>query len=317
MGLVKFLRRKFRRGKTDETTVICKKNRGELHYLSWDELQRLTMNFSVIIGYGGFSTVYLAQFNDSSTAAVKIYCNTPRLYQAYEQELQILLRLRHDYIVNLLGHCSDRDREEGVLILEYTPNGNLQERLHGSNNLLPWKQRMKIAFQLAQALLYLHENCSPQIVHGDIKASNILLDENLDCKLCDFGSAKVGFCSAVVRMMGSPGYTDPLYLRTGIASKKNDVYSFGVVVLELITGVEAFVPESGERLTARAAPMLREPAKVAEMVDPRLREEIDLEEARAMAELSAKCITHCPTLRPCASHILTTITNSIEMNHRQ
>lgn len=183
---------------------------------------------------------------------------------------------------------------------------------------------MAIAFQLAQAIAYLHEKCSPQIVHGDIKASNILLDENLNCKLCDFGSAKMGFSSAVVPqdsnsymwrkqriMMGSPGYTDPLYLRTGLASKKNDVYSFGVIVLELITGVEAFSPQSGERLTKRAEPMLRDVEKVAEMVDPRLYGEIELEEARAMAALSAKCLCDSPSIRPSASDILTTMRNTI------
>lgn len=213
--------------------------------------------------------------------------------------------------------------EEGVLILEYTPNGNLQEALHGTSTLLPWKQRMAIAFQLAQALSYLHETCSPQIVHGDIKASNILLDDTLNCKLCDFGSAKVGFSSAVgppdspngrrqrMTMMGSPGYTDPLYLRTGVASKKNDVYSFGVVVLELITGEEAFGAESGERLTDRAVPLMREAGKVAGMVDPRLGGDVDLEEARAMVGLAARCLSDCARVRPCASDILNIMRDTV------
>lgn len=179
---------------------------------------------------------------------------------------------------------------------------------------------MAIAFQLAEAIAYLHESCRPHIVHGDIKASNILLDENLNCKLCDFGSAKIGFSSTVMapysnsrawrkeRMMmtGSPGYTDPLYLRTGIASKKNDVYGFGVAVLELVTGIEAFSAASGERLTARAEPLLRDAGKVAEMVDPRIREEVDFEEVRAMAALAATCI-NCESsgIRPSASDVLT------------
>ncbi|KAI3453284.1 hypothetical protein Pfo_009947 [Paulownia fortunei] len=341
MGLVKFLRLKFRRKRVaadrvaavdleeddgrDDTTTARKHSSdgGRLMRLSWEDIQRLTMDFSQVIGYGGFSTVYLAQFQDSSRAAVKIHCSSQRLYQAYKQELDILLRLHHDNIVKLLGYCDDR--EEGALILEYVPNGNLQEKLHGSNTLLPWKRRMAIAFQLAQAIAYLHDKCSLQIVHGDIKASNILLDENLNCKLCDFGSAKMGFSSTVVppdsnsktwrnnrtMIVGSPGYTDPVYLRTGIASKKNDVYSFGVIVLELITGMEAFCPQSGERLTTRAEPMLRDLEKVAEMVDPRLHGELDLEEARAMAALSAKCLCDSPSVRPSASDILTTMRSTI------
>lgn len=90
-------------------------------------------------------------------------------------------------------------------MFEYIPKGNLQEKLHspgnggtvGTDSVLSWRNRMAIAFQLGQAIEYLHEKCSPQIVHGDIKASNVLLDENLNCKLCDFGSAKMGFSSMV------------------------------------------------------------------------------------------------------------------------
>lgn len=212
------------------------------------------------------------------------------------------------------------------MILEHAPNGSLQEKLHSSNTVLTWRRRMAIAFQLAEAIAYLHESCRPHIVHGDIKASNILLDEDFNCKLCDFGSAKLGFSSTVVAadsnsrawrkerlmMTGSPGYTDPLYLRTGLVSKKNDVYGFGVAVLELVTGIEAFSASSGERLTARAAPLLRDAEKVAEMVDPRIRGEVDLEEARAMAALAAACINcESPGIRPSASDILSAMRGSI------
>ncbi|KAK4434810.1 putative receptor-like protein kinase [Sesamum alatum] len=306
----------------EDANVACKqKCNGKRMLFSWDDIERFTMKFSIVIGYGGFSTVYLAQFPDSSSAAVKIQCSSERLNQAYKQELGILLHVNHPNIVKLLGHCDDRD--EGVLVMEYVPNGNLQEKLHDSNMLLSWKKRMAIAFQLAQAIEYLHGKCSLQIVHGDIKASNILLDEQLNCKLCDFGSAKMGFSSLVVppsspvmrrnriMMLGSPGYTDPQYLRTGLATKKNDVYSFGVIVLELITGMEAFNPSSGEKLTTRVEPVLQNLEKVVEIVDPRLRGELDLEEAKAMASLSAMCLCDTPSLRPCASDILATIRNQI------
>lgn len=177
-------------------------------------------------------------------------------------------------------------------MFEYVPNGNLQDKLHTAKTtrirrggrktaagaggdeeeqgVLSWNSRIKIAFQLAQALEYLHHQCPLQIVHGDIKASNILLDHQLNCKLCDFGSAKMGFASSVFppsppppppmsrMMVGSPGYTDPHYLRTGIASKKNDVYSFGVILLELITGREALCSRTGHKLTSIAAPALRD-----------------------------------------------------------
>ncbi|CAA3021384.1 probable receptor kinase At1g33260 [Olea europaea subsp. europaea] len=292
---------------------------------TWNQMQKYTMNFSSVIGYGGFSTVYLAQYPDSTTGAVKIHSQSDRLNQAFKQELEILLHLEHDNIVKLLGYCDDQD--EGFLILEYAPNGNLQEKLHcvgkstgRKTTVLPWKRRMAIAFQLALAIEYLHEKCALQIVHGDIKSSNILLDEQLNCKLCDFGSAKMGFSSTVLpqsshgknrMMLGSPGYTDPHYFRTGLASKKNDVYSYGVVVLELITGMEAFSAHSGERLTRKLDPMLRDAEKVVEIVDPHLRGEFVLEEAKVMTSLSAMCLSDSPSLRPSASDILRTMRNGI------
>lgn len=226
--------------------------------------------------------------------------------------------------------------DEGALVFEYVPNGTLQEKLHGRSEeretVLPWGSRMSIAFQLAQAIEYMHEKCTLHIVHGDIKASNILLDQHLNCKLCDFGSAKMGFSSAVLPpscsstspspsrmkqvMIGSPGYTDPQYLRTGIASTKNDVYSFGVIILELVMGMEAFCPERGQLLTSIAGPMLNDIAeceaiKVAEMVDPRLATDFDLEEARAMLSISALCLRQSPILRPSATQILHTMKDKI------
>jgi serine/threonine protein kinase len=225
------------------------------------------------------------------------------------------------------------------MVFEYVPNGSLQEKLHDAEReslVLSWRSRMTVAFQLAQALEYLHEKCTPQIVHGDIKASNILLDEHLNCKLCDFGFAKMGFASTVQPpssspysssssssplrmkqvMMGSPGYTDPHYLRTGIASKKNDVYSFGVVLLELVTGMEAFCSEREQFLTSILRPMLRNVSElgareVAEMVDPRLAWDYDLEEARAILSISALCLGQSPILRPSASSILQSFKENI------
>ena len=213
------------------------------------------------------------------------------------------------------------------MVFEYVPNGNLQEKLQErEREVLPWKNRTAIAFQLAQAIEYLHEKCTLQIVHGDIKASNILLDEHFNCKLCDFGSAKMGFSSTVMPpsssrtkqiMIGSPGYTDPHYLRTGFASKKNDVYSMGVIILELVTGMEAFCPERGQLLTSIVAPNLRDISecgaeeKVAELVDPRLAGKFDLEEARAMLSIAALCLHQSPTVRPSTSQIMRTIKEKI------
>lgn len=331
LKFLKFLRLKLRRRRAAERVAAIDIN-GEIEsrelqkyckgaqtlIFSWEEIEKFTVNFSFVIGCGGFSTVYLAKLPDSSTAAVKIQFRcSQRLNEAYQKELEILLRIKHPNIVKLLGH-GDEDREEGTLILEHVANGNLHENLHGSNSSssLSWRRRMAIAFQLADAIDYLHQNC---IVHCDIKASNILLDAQLNCKLCDFGSSKMGFSSLVVpsssraMMLGSPGYTDPHYVRTGLTSKKSDVYSFGVILLELISGMEALNPLSGERLTTKVEPVLRKVEKVAEIVDPRLRGggDLDLEEAKAMAAVAAMCLSDSPAHRPSLSDVLTTMRKKV------
>lgn len=303
---------------------------------NWSEIEKLSMNFSQIVGSGGFSTVYLGHLPDSNLGAIKIHCPSDYLNRVFKQELDILLQLQHDNIVKLLGYCDVQD--EGALVFEYVSNGTLQDKLHGgereikkssSSSEISWRNRMEIAYQLAQALEYLHEKCPLQIVHGDIKPSNILLDEQMNCKLCDFGFAKMGFSSTIMTsnnrkqvMMGSPGYTDPHYLRTGIASKKNDVYSYGVIILELVTGMEAFCEEreQGQLLSSIMGPILKDiiasdneckALEVAEMVDPRLGEDFEVKEVKVMLSLAALCLGQSPSLRPSATQILHTIKENI------
>ncbi|XP_068650271.1 salt tolerance receptor-like cytoplasmic kinase 1 [Aristolochia californica] len=283
----------------------------------WKEIERAGKNFSWVIGEGGYSTVYLASFSDSTLGALKLYRGSERLNQVFQQELQVLIQVNHKNIVRLLGYCDER--EEGVLVFEYVSNGTLHEKLHSkvpTTPPLPWSLRMSIVFQLAQAIDYLHENCSLQIVHCDIKSSNILLDDNFNCKLCDFGSAKMGFSSTVLpcsakSMMGSPGYADPHYLRTGIISKKTDIYSFGVLILELVTGIEAFCEDKEQFLTSVLGSVLNEPSKVTEMADARLGGEFDREEAMTMASISAACLSQQPSLRPSMGEILRTLEEKI------
>lgn len=193
-------------------------------------------------------------------------------------------------------------------MLEHVPNGTLHNALHSNiKSVLSWPQRMSIAFRLAIALNYLHEECDLPIVHGDIKSSNVLLDDGMSPKLCDFGFARLGFSATVTRsanpMMGSPGYVDPCYLRTGLMSKKSDVYSFGVLILELISGMEAFSEEKSRMLTTVMRPRLKEMA-VEEIVDARLGGEYDRDEAVIMARIAARCIGENLSLRPAMGEVL-------------
>ncbi|KAG6507705.1 hypothetical protein ZIOFF_033056 [Zingiber officinale] len=290
--------------------------------MGWAEVESATGKFSpsAVVGEGGSSTVYLARLPDSSLAALKLHRPCERLHHAFRLELDLLLRLCHPHIVRLLGYCDDRGplsalnrQAEGALLFEYVPNGSLHEKLHGGGGeVLPWARRVAVAHQVAQALDYLHEGCDPQVVHGDVKAANVLLDGRMEAKLCDFGSARVGFSAAVApprpgrtMVVGSPGYVDPHYLRSGMISKKSDVYSFGVLLLELVTGGEAFDSERERRLTADMAPVLRDvERRAAEVVDPGLAGEYDAGEAAEVLGMAAMCLGDNPSLRPPMSHVV-------------
>ncbi|TVU32004.1 hypothetical protein EJB05_23720 [Eragrostis curvula] len=285
--------------------------------LSLAQVEAMTGGFtSAVVGEGGFSTVYLARLS-GALAAVKVHRSSERLHRVFRQELDTLLRVRHPHIVRLLAFCDQQ--EEGVLVLEFAANGNLHERLHGGGKAagtMPWARRVSVALQVARALEYLHDRCEPQVVHGDVKASNVLLDASMSAKLCDFGSARMGF-SAAVRprssahtMLGSPGYVDPHYIRSGMVTKKSDVYSFGVLLLELLTGMEAFGAEEGRLLTAVLAPRLRALPAACDargLVDDRLGTAYDAAEADAVAALAASCVGENPSLRPSMADVVRTL----------
>ncbi|GLJ54501.1 hypothetical protein SUGI_1170560 [Cryptomeria japonica] len=278
---------------------------GKVQKFSWEEIKKITKNFRVVIGVGGFSTVYRAVLADQRVCVVKVQIRkTERLRGAYRQELHALLRARHDNLVNLIGYCDES--EAGVLVLEYVKNGNLHDTLHADDKFLAWPRRFGIACQIASALQYLHEVCEPAILHCDIKSSNILLDENYNAKLCDFGFSRTGDNSYLTKsgVMGSPGYIDPHCFRSGIVCKKTDVYSFGVLLLELITGMEAFCGEKRELLAVLASPFLEDPSRLCEVIDCRLNGCYDHKQAASMARIAALCICGEPELRPSMTEVV-------------
>ncbi|KAL6848410.1 hypothetical protein ACP4OV_021704 [Aristida adscensionis] len=283
----------------------------EARRLTWREVEALTGGFdeAAVVGRGGSSTVYLARLRDGSPAAVKVqrWCGGERRLRAFRQELDLLRRLRHPHIVALLAFSDDHE-EGGALVLEYLAGGTLAERLHGGGRPLSWPDRMRAVHDVACALEHLHDGSTgaPPVVHGDVSSSNVLLDGGGGgARLCDLGSACEGFSAAVAptrAAVGSPGYADPSFLRTGIVSKRSDVYSFGVLLLEAVTGMPAAGADGAGNLAARVLPRLRT-AGVEGLVDARLGDEYDAEEAGDVARIAVECVAAQPGLRPTMAQV--------------
>jgi serine/threonine protein kinase len=186
-----------------------------------------------------------------------------------------------------------------ILVFEYLPNGSLYDRLHSSDALaLTWKQRVKIAIDVACGLEYLHHEADPPLVHRDVKSQNILLTEADSAKVADFGLSKAAsmkdthFQSITTAVRGTIGYLDPQYFSTGILSPKSDVYSFGVVLLELITGEKAL------SLSSWTPRCMTSPSLYQELVDKKLDGVFDPTELEALVDLSKMCREEDSKMRP-------------------
>ncbi|KAL8117846.1 uncharacterized protein LOC141723408 isoform X2 [Apium graveolens] len=195
-----------------------------------------------IIGKGGAGIVYKGVMPNNEPVAVKrlpVMSRGSSHDHGFNAEIKTLGRIRHRHIVRLLGFCSNH--ETNLLVYEYMPNGSLGEMLHGKKGgHLHWDNRYKIAIESAKGLCYLHHDCSPLILHRDVKSNNILLDSNFEAHVADFGLAKFlqdsGTSECMSAIAGSYGYIAPEYAYTLKVDEKSDVYSFGVVLLELVSG---------------------------------------------------------------------------------
>lgn len=280
---------------------------GSIH-LNLSQVSKATRNFSpsLQIGEGGFGTVYKAQLEDGQVVAIKrakkeLFEN---LQTEFSSEVELLAKIDHRNLVKLLGYV-DKGIER-LIITEYVPNGTLREHLDGQRGkILDFNQRLEISIDVAHALTYLHIYAEKQIIHRDVKSSNILLTESYRAKVADFGFARLGPVDSdhthiSTKVKGTVGYLDPEYMKTYQLTPKSDVYSFGVLLIEVLTGrrpVE-FKRAPNERVTLRWAFKKYDEGNVVEIVDPLMQEELDMEILVKMFGLAIQCAAPMRSERP-------------------
>nr|ABO31100.1 ovule receptor-like kinase 28 [Solanum chacoense] len=284
------------------------------------DLQMATDSFNVdnLIGEGSFGRVYRAQFDDGKVLAVK-KINSSAL-QNPEDFLDIvseISRLHHPNVTELVGYCSEHGQH--LLVYEFHKNGSLHDFLHLSDEEskpLTWNSRVKIALGTARALEYLHEVCSPSLVHKNIKSANIVLDAELNPHLSDCGLASlIADADQALNHNTGSGYGAPEVAMSGLCTIKSDVYSFGVVMLELLTGRKPFDSartRSEQSLVRWATPQLHDIDALAKMVDPALEGLYPVKSLSRFADVIALCVQPEPEFRPPMSEVVEALVRLVQ-----
>ncbi|GLJ22339.1 hypothetical protein SUGI_0420550 [Cryptomeria japonica] len=272
-------------------------------------LKDATKNFhpSCKLGQGGFGAVFKGVLRDGTTVAVKKL--SPKSFQGQEEfstEIAFISHVQHQNLVALKGWCVKE--KERLLVYEFLENRSLFQTLLDKRTAihLDWPTRMKIITGAARGLAYLHEGSWPRIIHRDIKASNILLDKNLNPKIADFGLAKIfpeDQTHITTRIAGTIGYVAPEYAMRGHLTEKADIFSFGIVALEVVSGksnMDPTLPISTLYILDWAFELLSE-GKLLDLVDPKLGDNYCVEEVLRVIQVALLCTQGMSSARPSMS----------------
>ncbi|CAN0914853.1 Serine/threonine-protein kinase-like protein At1g28390 [Linum grandiflorum] len=301
----------------DSAVVICGDGRSHHNrptstakHFTYSELAAATADFSAdnFLGKGSHGAVYRATLDGGKLiAAVKRTTHQPptsfRMASSSppspaENEIEILSKVRHRRLVNLIGFCAERR----LIVVEYMPNGSLYDVLHSGSVSLPgWTRRVRFAHQVAKAVQALHGS-DPPVIHRDIKSSNVLIDAGFNARLGDFGLALRGHVEDVrvkcTPPAGTLGYLDPGYLAPGDLSSKSDVFSFGILLLEIISGRKAIdVNFSPSSVVDWAVPLIKR-LEFDSVCDGRIGVPADGSVIRSLAVLAARCVQSPAEKRP-------------------
>uniref|UniRef100_A0A5B6ZGH7 Receptor-like serine/threonine-protein kinase n=1 Tax=Davidia involucrata TaxID=16924 RepID=A0A5B6ZGH7_DAVIN len=312
--------RRIERRKEEEEAVFPVTN---LKVFSYKELHAATRGFSEKLGHGGFGGVFRGELSDSSLVAVKRLERPDGGEREFRAEVSTIGNIQHVNLVRLRGFCSENSHR--LLVYDYMPNGPLSVYLQRDGQSLSWDVRFRVAMETARGIAYLHEECRDCIIHCDIKPENILLDEDFNAKVSDFGLAKLigrDFSRVLATMRGTWGYVAPEWISGVEITAKADVYSYGMTLLELIGGrrnVEG-PPSAGEGGTGEkwffppwAACQIIE-GNAAAVVDVRLGGMYNVVEAERAGLVAVWCIQDDETMRPTMGTVVKMLEGVMEVS---
>uniref|UniRef100_A0A7N2R591 Protein kinase domain-containing protein n=1 Tax=Quercus lobata TaxID=97700 RepID=A0A7N2R591_QUELO len=298
---------------------------GSCRRFSLAEIKIATNNFDddLVIDHGDSGKIYKG-FIDDSTIKVAIRRRNWMLGQGFKEFGTVLVlhgQLRHPNLVNLIGYCTDE--HEMILVYEFILGGSLDRRLlhQYQHDPLPWKRRLQICIGVARGLHYLHTGVKHTIIYRDVKLTNILLGENWEAKLADFGLCKKGppsLSKALIRIdsvvKGTVGYLDPAYLRTSQLTDKTDVYCFGVVLFEVLCARRSVDMESErEQSMAVWAPACVEDGTINQIIDPYLIGKIAPECFKIYVDIATSCLREDNLERPAIGEVEIGLEHALEL----
>nr|KJB18214.1 hypothetical protein B456_003G039900 [Gossypium raimondii] len=289
---------------------------GQLTRFAWRELQLATDSFSEknVLGQGGFGKVYKGVLLDNTKVAVKrlIDFESPGGDAAFQREVEMISVAVHRNLLRLIGFCTTPT--ERLLVYPYMPNLSVAYRLREvkpGELVLDWPQRKRIALGAARGLEYLHEHCNPKIIHRDVKAANVLLDEDFEAVVGDFGLAKlvdVRRTDVTTQVRGTMGHIAPEYLSTGKSSERTDVFGYGIMLLELVTGQRAIdfsrLEDQDDVLLLDYVKKLEREKNLDAIVDHNLNKNYNMEDVEAMIQVALLCTQASPEDRPAMSEVV-------------
>ncbi|XP_042489388.1 probable LRR receptor-like serine/threonine-protein kinase At5g10290 [Macadamia integrifolia] len=289
---------------------------GQLKRFAWRELQLATDNFSEknVLGQGGFGKVYKGVLADNTKIAVKRLTDyeSPGGEAAFLREVEMISVAVHRNLLRLIGFCTTPS--ERLLVYPFMQNLSVAYRLRElkpGELVLDWPTRKRVALGTGRGLEYLHEHCNPKIIHRDVKAANVLLDEDFEAVVGDFGLAKlvdVRKTNVTTQVRGTMGHIAPEYLSTGKSSERTDVFGYGIMLLELVTGQRAIdfsrLEEEDDVLLLDHVKKLEREKRLDAIVDCNLRRNYDNQEVEMMIQVALLCTQASPEDRPTMSEVV-------------